>query len=209
MNSNKLLVSLVPWVLFTIIAGHAGADFVGWAAATAAVVTVVIAVRGLRGRTVDGRRSSLKVIDVAGVVTFAVMAVLAFTGSQGLREHIVDYGRGACALILAVIMLGSLLAVPFTEQYAREQVPVAYWHSPVFRILNRRISAAFGLALLVMAASHFLSGWLESRGDLTAIRNLILNWAVPIVVILAAIKYTERLKGDRTPTQTPRMTPGQ
>ena len=67
-------------------------------------------------------------------------------------KHIVDYGRGVCALILAVIMLGSLLVVPFTEQYAREQVPPAYWHSPVFRVLNRRISAAFGLAVLVMAA---------------------------------------------------------
>jgi hypothetical protein len=200
MNSNKLFISLVPWVLFTIIAGHAGADFVGWAAATAAVVSFVIAVRGLRDRTVDGRRSSLKVIDVAGVVTFAVMTVLAITGSHGLRQHIADYGRGACALVLAVIMLTSLLVVPFTEQYAREQVPQAYWHSPVFRVLNRRISAAFGFAVLVMAASHFLSGWLESRGDLTTIRNLILNWAVPIAVILAAIRYSERLKGDRAPT---------
>ena len=97
-------------------------------------------------------------------------------------------------------MLGSLLIVPFTEQYAREQVPPAYWHSPVFRVLNRRISAAFGLAVLVMAASHLLSGWLESRGDLTTIRNLALNWAVPIAVILAAIRYTERIKGDRAAT---------
>ena len=29
MNLNKLFVSLVPWVLFTIIAGFGGADFVG------------------------------------------------------------------------------------------------------------------------------------------------------------------------------------
>ncbi len=201
MNSNKLFVSLVPWVLFTIIAGHAGVDFVGWAAAAAAAATFFIAVRSRRDRTVDGRPSSLKLIDVAGVVTFAALTVLAFSGSHDLREHIVDYGRGVCALVLAVIMLGSLLVVPFTEQYAREQVPQAYWHSPVFRVLNWHVSAAFGLAVLVMAASHFLSGWLESRGDLTTIRNVVLNWAVPIVVLLAAIRYTERLKGDRAPTQ--------
>jgi hypothetical protein len=72
----------------------------------------------------------------------------------------------------------------------------------VFRALNRRISAAFGLAVLVMAPSHILSGWLESRGDLTPTRNLLLNWAVPIIVILAAIRYTERIKGARTPSQT-------
>jgi hypothetical protein len=201
-SSHKMFVSLIPWVLFTIIAGRAGADFVGWAAAAAATMILVIAVRDIRDRTIDGQRANLKVIDVAGLVTFAVMSVLAFTGSHGLREHIVLYGRGVCALILAVIMLGSLLVVPFTEQYAREQVPRAYWHSPVFRVLNRQISAAFGLAVLVMAASHFLSGWLESRGDLTSIRNLLLNWAVPIVVILAAIRYTDRIKGDRAPTRT-------
>ncbi len=199
MNSNKMVVSLVPWLLFTIIAGRVGLDFVGWAAAVAAVAICVIAVRGMRVRTIDGRRCSIKVIDVAGAVTFSVMAVLAFTGSDGVQQHIVDYGRAVCALILAVIMLGSLLIVPFTEQYAREQIPQAYWHSPVFRVLNRRISAAFGIAVLVMAVSHFLSGWLESRGDLTTMGNLTLNWAIPILVILVAISYTERLKGDRAP----------
>jgi hypothetical protein len=194
---NKLLVSLLPWVAFTIVAGRAGANFVGWAAAVATAMTVVIALEGRRRRRADGRRPTLKVIDGAGVVTFAVLTGLAFTGGPDLKRHIVDYGRGACALVLSVIMLGSLFIIPFTEQYAREQTPPAYWHSPVFRALNRRISAAFGLAVLVMAASHFVSGWLASRGDLTTIRNLALNWVVPIVVIGAAIHYTERIKGDR------------
>ena len=193
MNPKKMFISLIPWVLFTIIAGRAGADFVGWAALVAGVLTLGIAVKGVSDHTADGSRSRLKVIDAAGIVTFAVMTVLAFTGSHDVREHIVDYGRGACALVLAMVMLGSLLVVPFTEQYAREQVPRAYWHSPVFKSLNRHISAAFGIAVLVMAAGHFVSGWLESRGDLTSILNLILNWAIPILVILRAIKYTDRV----------------
>jgi hypothetical protein len=192
-NPKKMFISLIPWVLFTIIAGRAGADFVGWAALVAGVLTLGITIKGVLDHTADGHRSTLKVIDAAGIVTFAVMTVLAFTGSRGVREHIVDYGRGACALVLAIVMLGSLLVVPFTEQYAREQVPRAYWHSPVFKSLNRHISAAFGIAVLVMAAGHFVSGWLESRGDLTAILNLILNWAIPIFVILRAIKYTDRV----------------
>jgi hypothetical protein len=195
-NSKKMFISLIPWVLFTIIAGRAGADFVGWAALVAGLLTLGIAIKGVSDRTADGSRSTLKVIDAAGIVTFAVMTVLAFTGSHGVREHIVDYGRGACALVLAIVMLGSLLVVPFTEQYAREQVPRAYWHSPVFKSLNRHISAAFGIAVLVMAAGHFVSGWLESRGDLTSILNLILNWAIPILVILRAIKYTDRVTDD-------------
>lgn len=189
-------MSLIPWVLFTIIAGRAGANFVGWAAVVAAVVTFGIAVKGTRDLTPKGTRSSVKVIDVAGVLTFIVMAVLAFTGSHGVRQHIVNYGRGACALVLALVMLGSLLFVPFTEQYARESVPQEYWDSPVFRAINRQISAAFAIAILLMAVSHFYSGYRESQHDLSQRLNLVLNWGVPVVVILAAIRYTSRITSD-------------
>jgi hypothetical protein len=192
-KSTKMFISLIPWVLFTVIAGRAGANFVGWAAAVAGLMTLAITVRARSERLPDGRRSSLKIIDVAGIVTFAVMTVLAFTGDHGLRQHIVDYGRCVCALILAVVMLGSLLIMPFTEQYAREQVPQQYWGSPVFRAVNRHITTAFGLAVLVMAGGHFYSGYLESSGNLSVRANLILNWVIPIVVILAAIKYTDRV----------------
>jgi hypothetical protein len=194
MKSSKMFVSLIPWVLFTVIAGRAGADFVGWAAAVAGLLTLGIAIKGLTDRTTDGRRSRLKVIDAAGIVTFAAMTALAFTGSHSLRQDIVDYGRGTCAGILAVVMLGSLLFIPFTEQYARESTPRAYWHSPVFRAVNRRISAAFGIAVLVMTAGHFCSGYLESHGGISTGANLILNWVIPVAAILAALKYTDRVR---------------
>lgn len=193
MKSSKMFISLIPWVLFTVIAGHAGANFVGWAAAVAGLMTLGIAIKGMTDRSADGRRSSLKVIDAAGIVTFAVMTALAFTGSHSLRLDIVDYGRGACALVLAIVMLGSLLFIPFTEQYARESTPRAYWHSPVFRSINRHISAAFGIAVLVMTVGHFYSGYLESHTGLSAGANLILNWVIPVGVILAALKYTDRV----------------
>jgi hypothetical protein len=196
MKSSKMFISLIPWILFTVIAGHAGADFVGWAAAVAGVMTLGIAIKGMTDQTADGRRSGLKVIDVAGIMTFGVMTALAFTGSHSLRQDIVDYGRGACALILAIVMLGSLLIMPFTEQYAREMTPRAYWHSPVFRTFNRHISAAFGLAVLVMAAGHFYSGYLESHGGITTAANLILNWVIPVGVILVALKYIDRVRSS-------------
>jgi hypothetical protein len=205
MKSTKMFISLIPWVLFTLIAGHAGAKFVGWAALVAGVLTVAITIKGVREKTVDGHRSSLKLIDAAGIVTFAAMAALAFTGSDQLRRNIVDYGRGSCALILAVVMLGSLLVVPFTEQYAREQTPRQYWNSPVFRSVNRHISAAFGLAVLAMTGSHFYSGYLESHSELTTRANLILNWVIPVLLIMAAVKYTDRIKADSS-HQAPSVT---
>jgi hypothetical protein len=190
MNSKKMLISLIPWVAFTLLAGHAGTGAVGWAAALAGLLTVAIAAWGMRERAADGSRSSLKVIDAAGIVTFAAMAALAFTGSPTLREHIADYGRGSCALILALVMLGSVLVVPFTEQYARESVPRQYWHSPVFRAVNRRISTVFGLAVLVAAVCHLYAGYLDAHADLIPAANLALNWVTPVLSVLAAINYT-------------------
>ncbi len=205
MKSTKMFVSLIPWVLFTVIAGHAGSGFVAWAAVVAGLITIGITVKGLGERTVDGQRSSVKVIDAAGIVTFGVMAALAFTGSDDLRQNIVDYGRGACALVLAVVMLGSLLVVPFTEQYARELTPRQYWKSPVFRSVNRHISAAFGVAVLAMTGCHFYSGYLESHSGLSMAANLILNWVLPVLFIVAALKYTDRVKAgtDRPAVSTP------
>ena len=190
MNSKKMLISLIPWVAFTLLAGHAGAGAVGWAATLAGLLTVGIVAWRMSERTADGSRSSLKIIDAAGIVTFATMAALAFTGSPALREHIVEYGRGSCALILALVMLGSLLVVPFTEQHARESVPRQYWHSPVFRAVNRRISAVFGLGVLAGAVCHLYAGYLDAHADLTRAANLALNWAIPVLAIVAAIKYT-------------------
>jgi hypothetical protein len=193
MHSKKMLISLIPWILFTVIAGHAGANPVGWAAAITGLLALGIAVTGITQRKVDGSRSSLKVVDATGIVTFAGTAALAFTGSPGLRQDIVDYGRGACALILAIVMLGSLLIIPFSEQYARESVPRAYWHSPIFRSINHHVSAAFGIAVLLMSVGHFYSGYLDSHGGTSTTTNLVLNWVIPVLVILAALIYTDRL----------------
>jgi hypothetical protein len=98
---------------------------------------------------------------------------------------------------LALVMPGSLLVVPFTEQYARESVLRQYWHSPVFRAVNRRISAVFGLAVLAAAACHLYAGYLGAHADLTHAANLALNWVIPVLAILAAINYTRARTAPR------------
>jgi hypothetical protein len=40
--------------------------------------------------------------------------------------------------VLAVVVLGSLLVVPLSEQYARESTPADLWHQPAFRYRRPR-----------------------------------------------------------------------
>jgi hypothetical protein len=203
MKSKSMFFSLIPWVLFTLIAGRLGSNLVSWAAVVACLAVIVIVIRSQSERTAKGTRPSLKIIDVSGIVTFAVIAVLAFTGSDSLRDHLADYGRGGCAVVLALVMFASLLVMPFTEQYARESTPPEVWNTPVFRAVNRRISTVFGLVVLAMAASHIYSGYLEAHHELSRRENLVLNWVIPIVLILLALKFVDRVTEEyTTPTPT-------
>jgi hypothetical protein len=132
-------------------------------------------------------------VDAAGVVTFAVLAVVGFAGDHHTRELLVNYGRGGCAVVLALVMLASACTVPFTEQYARARVDRRYWGSPVFRAMNRRISLVWAGLIATMAAAHLISGALASHGHQGPIVNIALNWGVPILVVVQGLKASERI----------------
>jgi hypothetical protein len=79
---------------------------------------------------------------------------------------------------------------------ARETVPREYWASPVFRSINRRISALWGGVVAVMAAGHLLAGAIDPPSDpVPAARpvDLLLNWALPTALILLAVNCTQRI----------------
>ncbi|MFF2851761.1 hypothetical protein ACFVT5_36320 [Streptomyces sp. NPDC058001] len=183
MNAKKVLISFIPWIVFSLLVQH-GANSVGYAALLAAILAIWLIIRS--------RDSGVKVIDAAGVVTFVALAVAAFAGGPVLRDNVGYYGRGAATLALALVMLGSVLVVPFTEQYARESVPPEYWESPRFRSVNRRISTVWGVAILATAVGSLFEGRLASDGTRTWGTSLLLNWVLPIVCVVAAIAYTKR-----------------
>ncbi len=99
-------------------------------------------------------------------------------------------------------MLASVPGRPFTEQYARETVSLQHRTSPVFRAVNRRISAAWGLAVLAITGLHLLAGHLTAAGTGTQTTNLLLNWAAPISLSLIAIAYTNHT-ANHAPTASP------
>jgi hypothetical protein len=187
MSSKKMFLSLVPWAVFAIVVNRHGA---------AAVAALVAATMSLGFLARDRRRGGVKIIDVTGVVTFGAFSAVGLVGGPPTDTWIADYGRGSAAAVLAVIMLGSAVTVPFTEQYARETVPREYWPSPVFRSVNRRISALWGGVVAVMAAGHLLASAIDLPSDpVPGARpvDLLLNWALPAALILLAVNCTQRI----------------
>lgn len=186
-SDTSMFVALVPWLLFSVLTHRLGAGAAGYAALVAAVLSAWLAARP------QSRRTGIKIVDVSGITTFTVLAVVAFVAGPSAQAWIADFGRAAAAYVLAVVMLVSAATVPFTEQYARATVPRELWASPEFRAVNRKVSAAWGLAILVMATGHAVAGVVDPTtapdpGGRPV--ELVLNWLLPLALVWAAIRYT-------------------
>lgn len=190
MSFLKVLSGFVPWIVFTLAASRLGPGAVGVACLLALAVAV-----GLIGRSmVQGETP--KLLEVTGAVVFLGLGVVAFA-VPGSDAFLAGYGRALAAVVLAVVIFATLPVMPFTEQYARESVPREYWGTPEFRSINRRISAAWGAVVAVMAVSHAVAGTFEvpepGVGPLHRPIDLVFNWIVPGLLVWAAAAYTQRV----------------
>ncbi len=180
MNVAKLILGFAPWIAYTVIVNWAGPTSVPVAALVALAIAAALIVRTvLHGATA-------KILEVTGAVLFAVYAVVGFA-APATEPFLAGFGRALSTLALAVVILATLPVRPFTEQYARESVPQSVWNTPRFHAVNRRISAAWGVGVLVMALAHTLAGLLENPAA-----NLLLNWGVPIAVLVIVLGYPKR-----------------
>ena len=151
----------------------------------ALAAAAVIAMRGIR----SGHPKSL---EIGAVITFIGFVVVAFVADGATAHWVARYARGIAALILAAIAFGSLLFVPFTEQYAREQVPEQYWGSPQFKQINRKLTALWGFVFIAMVPFHIIAGAVNTRPA-----TIICNWVIPLGLVFWGVKRTSAISdGD-------------
>ncbi|OZF50602.1 hypothetical protein [Rhodococcus sp. 14-2470-1a] len=201
MHGKMMILGLAPWALFAILTERMGASAVGIAALLACVSSLALAFVG-RSTSVSRGNGGIKIIDAAGVVTFGIIAVLGFLGNSSLNDALADFGRGGATFVLAAVMAVSVVTVPFTEQYARDSVDPQYWGTPRFHEKNKSISAMWAGVVFAMAVCHVIAGALASSTEMTNNHpgNLLLNWVVPIALIVWAVKRTGRIAGDHSAT---------
>jgi uncharacterized membrane protein len=170
-----IFLGFVPWIVFSVVAGPSTWM---WAALAALACSVILSVPSWR------RSRSISVLDAAGLVFFGVLVVLALTLDRATLQPIEDRAQLLSSVVIAVVALGSLaVGRPFTEYYARQQTPREYWDSPTFKQINRVITAVWGLVFVVNALCDAAVAYLGVTSD-------VFNWVVPIVAIVAAVKFT-------------------
>ncbi|MDO8211756.1 hypothetical protein [Conexibacter sp. CPCC 206217] len=172
---KNIYLAFVPWILFGAISQH---DSVAAAALVALAAAIAIGVPSFAA----GRP---KILDLGAIAAFTLFAVAGLALGSDV-EWLSQYARAIAAGALGLIALGSLLATPFTEQYARETVPREYWDSPRFKAVNRELTQMWGLVFFAMVPSHIVAGLIDTHRA-----NTIFNWVVPVVLIVWAAKRTE------------------
>jgi hypothetical protein len=172
---TDLIWSFSPWFVFLLASRFttfSGAVALGFMAA------VVVLVRA-------ASEHHIHMLDVIAPCYFAALALALAV----LHPHDIGtwsrYAQLGSHLVLTVLVFGSILVGrPFTESYARLTTPKEVWHTKQFRDVNRRISAAWGLAFLVGDVSLALAGSVEAR-------QALLRVVIPFGSLYLAYRYTE------------------
>jgi uncharacterized membrane protein len=175
MQRMGVFLGFVPWIVFSVVSGPSTWE---WAALAALACSLILVVPEWR------RTHSMSVLEATGLVFFAVMAVLALVLDRATLAPLEDRAQLLSSVVIALVAFGSLAAGrPFTEYYARQTTPRVYWHSPDFRRINRVLTAVWGGVFVINALCDVAVGYLGGGPD-------VLNWVVPVIVIVAAVKFT-------------------
>ncbi|WP_455355520.1 hypothetical protein [Streptomyces sp. SYSU K217416] len=165
--------AFVPWIIFSVVSSPSSWKYAAFGALVASVVLCLP----------DLRRGAPKALNLVGLVLFAVLSVLALILDRGDLRALEDYSQVIATGVIAVVALGSLAFVPFTEQYARESTPPQVWDSPVFKRVNRDLTLLWGVVFALSAVSYLIGMRVSAGRDW-------FDWIIPIALLVIAVKVT-------------------
>ncbi|GIH05652.1 hypothetical protein Rhe02_37190 [Rhizocola hellebori] len=169
----KAFLGFVPWIIFWVVCGPSTWEYAAGGALLAAVILLIP----------SRERGRVKLLDIVSVVFFAALVVAGLFLDRSQLIWLEDYSQAISSGVLALVVLGSLAFVPFTEQYAREQVPQQFWSRPEFKRVNRTLTLVWGLTFAACAVLGLIAQ--HDRGG-----SAWLNWVIPAVLIVGAFKFT-------------------
>jgi hypothetical protein len=183
MKPLTLILAFLPLIAFSLLARFLPHSYIGVAALVAAAIA-------LAAILTSHPIWPPKILNTCSLVLFALIAAVGF----GLGSHddrwLATWGAAGVGLILGLIILVLIPVMPFTEQFARETTPQAYWSSPTFKKINRVLSTVWGVAIFAIGVSRVIA--VIVNGHTTRrLPELLLGLAVPGVIILYALKFSK------------------
>src|SRR6201987_3988932 len=156
MKSLTLILAFLPLIVFSLLARFLPHGYVG-IAGLAAAATALIAI------ATSHPVWPPKILSACSLGLFTLIAVLGFTLGKADDRWLATWGGAGVGLILGLIILALVPVMPFTEQFAREATPQAYWASPTFKRINRVLSTAWGLAIFAVGLSRVAAAAIDGH----------------------------------------------
>ena len=183
MKSLTLILAFLPLIAFSLLSRFLPHGYIGIAGLVAAVIALIAI-------ATSHPVWPPKIINTCSLVLFALIAVLGFTLGKADDRWLATWGGAGVGLILGLIILALIPVMPFTEQFARETTPQAYWNSPTFKQINRVLSRAWGVALLGVGASRLVA--VAVNGHTTRrLPEILLGLVIPGAIVLYMLKFSK------------------
>ena len=183
MKPVTLILAFLPLVVFSVLARFLPHGYIGIAGLAAAVVALIAI---LTSRPIWPP----KILNTCSLALFTVTAILGFTLGKNDDRWLATWGGAGVGIILGLIILALIPVMPFTEQFARESVPQAEWSSPIFKKINRVLSAAWGVAIFAVGVSRVLAAAINGHTT-HRLPETLLGLIVPAGIIIYMLKFSK------------------
>ena len=185
MKPLPLIMSFLPLVAFSLLSKLLPHGDIGYAALVAAIFALLSIL-------IHRPYWPPKILNATSLVLFVVLAVAGFAGRAGTDRWLAIWAGAGVGLILGGVILLLLPVMPFTEQFARETTPQAYWSSPTFKQINRVLSAGWGLAIVGVGVSRVIAAIIiEHSTGRHRLPDLLFGTAIPIVLLVYMLRFSK------------------
>jgi hypothetical protein len=198
MKPLTLILAFLPLIAFSVLSRFLPNGYIGVGGLAAAVIALIAI---LTSHPVWPP----KILSTCSLLLFALIAVLGFTLGTNDDRWLATWGGAGVGLILGTVILALIPVMPFTEQFARESTPRAYWSSPTFKRINRVLSAAWGVAIFAVGVSR-VAGAAINGHTTRRLPEVLLGLVVPGVIVLYMLKFSKSYP-DRVAHHEPARAP--
>jgi hypothetical protein len=140
-----IVLAFAPFIAFAIVERLLGS--------LSGLLAGALASGALIARDLAHRRVP-KIIEIGSALLFGGLAL--FANLTGMQFSVIAGRLVVDGGLLLLVVFSLMIGVPFTLQYAREQVSPELWFSPAFKRTNVVITTVWAFALAIIAAADAL-----------------------------------------------------
>jgi hypothetical protein len=183
MKPRSLIIAFTPLIVFSLLSRVLPHGYIG-------VAGVVAAVAALIALAISRPVWPPKILTAISLILFTAIAVLGFTLGKNDDRWLATWGGAGIGIVVGLIILALVPIIPFTEQFARESTPKAYWGSPTFKKINRVLSAGWGVAIFAAGLSRVAAAAIDGHTT-RRLPETLLGLIVPVGIIIYMVKFSK------------------